>query len=299
MSHQPWVKRTLGEEMKIMIEGDWRTVTFEYRATITMVLVVLAYSLSMLLPLHIYTFGCFLAGLTVLSLGIVIRAFSIGLGEPKTSGRGRKLKADGLNTTGLYAWVRNPLYLGNVFSALGLALMTGNISFSLFLALSLAILYKLVSLAEEAFLDEKFGEEYRLYKGLVPAFLPSPKPNPYKGLPWGKFTFNRVLKREHDAWYVLLILATGISDYRGYLSLLCGMGLLILLTLGWAVLKLEKRRPDWRGVEDSILLCRKGHGLFCYSLLFYVVAFLMGFTVGSLLFVAKSDLFLTILGRWL
>lgn len=282
-----------------MGEKDWRTITFEYRATITMILVVFAYSLSMLLPLHIYTFAGFLAGLTVLSLGIVIRAFSIGFGKPETSGRGRKLKADGLNTTGPYAWVRNPLYLGNVFTALGLALMTGNLSFSLFLALSLAILYKLVSLAEEAFLDRKFGEEYRLYKRLVPVFLPSPKSNPYKALPWGVFNFNRVLRREHDTWYMLLLLATGISVYQGYLSLLFGMGLLMLFTLGWAILKIKKREPDGGVLEGSLPLLRKGHGLLYYSLLYYVVVFLTGLTVGSLLFVAKSDLFLTILGRWL
>jgi len=282
-----------------MGERDWRTITFEFRSIITMALVALTYSLSMLLPLHLYTVAGFLAGLTVLSLGIVIRAFSIGFGKPKTSGRGRKLKADGLNTTGPYAWVRNPLYLGNVFAALGLALMTGNLSFSLFLASSLAILYKLVSLAEGAFLDRKFGEEYRLYKRLVPVFLPSPKSNPYKTLPWGVFNFNRVLRREHDTWYVLLLLATGISAYRGYLSLLFGMGLLILFTLGWAILKIEKRNPDWGVLEGSLPLLRKGHGLLYYNLLSYVVAFLTGLTVGSLLFVAKSDLFLTILEKWL
>jgi protein-S-isoprenylcysteine O-methyltransferase Ste14 len=282
-----------------MGERDWRTITFEFRSIITMALVALTYSLSMLLPLHLYTVAGFLAGLTVLSLGIVIRAFSIGFGKPKTSGRGRKLKADGLNTTGPYAWVRNPLYLGNVFAALGLALMTGNISFSLFLALSLVILYRLVSLAEGAFLDRKFGEEYRLYKRLVPVFLPSPKSNPYKTLPWGVFNFNRVLRREHDTWYMLLLLATGISAYRGYLSLLFGMGLFILFTLGWAILKIEKRKPDWGVLEGSLSLLGEGHGLLYYNLLSYVVAFLMGLTVGSLLFVAKSDLFLTILEKWL
>ena len=283
-----------------MGERDWRTITFEFRSVITMALVVLAYSLSMLLPLHLYTVAGFLAGLAVLSLGIVIRAFSIGFGKPNTSGRGRKLKADGLNTTGPYAWVRNPLYLGNVFAALGLTLMTGNLSFSLFLVSSLAILYKLVSLAEEAFLDRKFKEKYRLYKSIVPAFLPSPKSNPYKTLPWGVFNFNRVLRREHNTWYMLLLLATGISAYRGYLSLLCGVGLLMLFTLAWVILKIRNlRKPDGAVLEGSPLLPIKGHGLLYCSLLYYVAVFLMGLTVGSLLFVVKLDLFLTILGKWL
>ena len=282
-----------------MGERDWRTITFEFRSVITMALVALTYSLSMLLPLHLYTVAGFLAGLAVLSLGIVIRVLFIGFDKPNTSGRERKLKADELNTTGPYAWVRNPIYLGNVFAALGLTLMTGNLSFSLFLVSSLAILYKLVSLAEEAFLDRKFKEKYRLYKSIVPAFLPSPKSNPYKTLPWGVFNFNRVLRREHDTWYMLLLLATGISAYRGYLSLLCGVGLLMLFTLAWAILKIEKRKPDGGVLEGSLPLLRKGHGPLYYNLLSYVVAFLMGLTVGSLLFVAKSDLFLTILGRWL
>ena len=98
---------------------------------------------------------------------------------------------------------------------------------------------------------------------------------------------------------MLLLLATGISAYRGYLSLLCGVGLLMLFTLAWAILKIEKRKPDGGVLEGSLPLLRKGHGPLYYNLLSYVVAFLMGLTVGSLLFVAKSDLFLTILGRWL
>jgi protein-S-isoprenylcysteine O-methyltransferase Ste14 len=282
-----------------MVEGNWRTAIFKYRSVITMALVVLAYLLSMVLPLHIHTITGFGAGLATFLLGIIIRAFSVGFSKPKTCGRGKKLKADALNTTGPYAWMRNPLYLGNVFTALGLALMSGNISFSLFLALSLVILYGLVSLAEEVFLNEKFGEEYRLYKRYVPAFLPSPRSNPYKILPWGRFTFNRVLKREHDTWYVLLLLATGISAYRGYLPLLCGLGLLILLTLGWTILKLEKRKTDWGTWTGLLLLHGDGDSLLYYSFFSYFMAFLTGFTLGVLLFVTKPDFFLTIMGKWL
>ena len=276
-----------------MMNGDWRVVAFERRATIALGVVVVAYLLSLCLPLRLYTVNSFVTGFALLLVGITVRVLAIGFGRPGTSGRGRRLKADSLNTTGPYAWVRNPVYLGNLCAGSGLALMTGNLSFASLLILSLGALYRIVSLAEESFLEERFGEEYRVYKRAVPAFIPLPVSNPYKKLSWGQWNLNRVFKREHDTWYLLLLLAAGISIYRGYLSLFWGVAVFLLLSLCWALLKLTKRRPEW--IKDGP--CSKGDAPECG--LSYLMVFFMGLTVGLLLFVANPDLFLSLVRRWL
>ena len=61
--------------------------------------------------------------LNVCFFGISIRILTIGRTPKGTSGRNTKKQvADTLNTTGVYSVVRNPLYLGNFFMWLGLAL---------------------------------------------------------------------------------------------------------------------------------------------------------------------------------
>lgn len=67
---------------------------------------------------HIWEVVC----LIVSFFGLGIRIFTIGH-TPKGSGRNTKHQvAETLNTTGPYFVVRNPLYLGNFFAALGIAL---------------------------------------------------------------------------------------------------------------------------------------------------------------------------------
>lgn len=60
--------------------------------------------------------------MVVAVLGQLLRFFTLAYVPPRTSGRNRKHQvADSLNTEGTYSMVRNPLYLGNCLSWLGLA----------------------------------------------------------------------------------------------------------------------------------------------------------------------------------
>ena len=76
--------------------------------------------------------------------------------------------------SGPFAFVRNPLYVGNVLIYLGLGIM----SFAWFPYLQVvAILfflfqYYLIVKEEEKYLVEKFGEAYKDYCRNVPAFFP-------------------------------------------------------------------------------------------------------------------------------
>jgi len=61
-------------------------------------------------------------------LGFFIRAYTVGHSPPNTSGRNTaKQVADELNTSGVYSIVRHPLYVGNFFMWLGVAVLTMNL----------------------------------------------------------------------------------------------------------------------------------------------------------------------------
>ena len=82
--------------------------------------------------------------------------------------------------SGPFAYVRNPLYVGNILIYLGLGIM----SFALFPYLQIvAILfflfqYYFIVKEEEKYLKEKFQEEYKNYCENVPPFFP--RLTPYK-----------------------------------------------------------------------------------------------------------------------
>lgn len=81
---------------------------------------------------------------------------------------------------GPYAYVRNPLYIGNILIYIGLGIM----SFALFPFLQLAALiffswqYYLIVKEEENYLIKKFPDEFKKYLKNVPAYFP--RFTPYK-----------------------------------------------------------------------------------------------------------------------
>jgi protein-S-isoprenylcysteine O-methyltransferase Ste14 len=83
---------------------------------------------------------------------------------------GEQLVADGP-----YRYVRNPLYLGNLFLALGLGFLASRSGF-LVIAFGMWIFVYRLILREEATLLESQGESYRRYWAAVPRFLPALTP---------------------------------------------------------------------------------------------------------------------------
>ncbi|PID59159.1 hypothetical protein CSB45_01800 [candidate division KSB3 bacterium] len=69
---------------------------------------------------------------------------------------------DGIVTTGLYAWLRHPIYLSLLMMNLGMGLAFGLV-ITVVLALIFSGLWGLTALAEEKFLRQKFPEAYRRY----------------------------------------------------------------------------------------------------------------------------------------
>lgn len=100
--------------------------------------------------------------------------------------------------SGPFAYVRNPLYVGNILIYLGLGIM----SFALFPYLQIgAILlfvlqYHLIVKEEEGFLQRKFADEYTRYFNNVPRFLPRLTPFKIGGIKQPEFNLNKGLKSE-------------------------------------------------------------------------------------------------------
>ena len=100
-------------------------------------------------------------GAALASLGLLIRALASG-----------QVKKDReLTTTGPYAYVRNPLYLGSIMLAIGFALAAGDVWIAVLLLLYFVVIYVPVIRAEQIYLREQFPG-YAEYTRRVPSLLP-------------------------------------------------------------------------------------------------------------------------------
>lgn len=72
---------------------------------------------------------------------------------------------------GIYAFTRNPMYLGMALIYLGLAIAFVSLSALVLLPLLFAAIQTQVIAREERYLEAKFGDEYRAYKARVRRWL--------------------------------------------------------------------------------------------------------------------------------
>ena len=99
---------------------------------------------------------------------------TIGTAPKGTSGRNtNKQVAEVLNSSGIYAVVRHPLYLGNYLIWIGTTCFVFNIAFIVLISLLFWLYYERIMFAEERFLEKKFGNEYLKWSNKIPAFVPT------------------------------------------------------------------------------------------------------------------------------
>lgn len=78
-----------------------------------------------------------------------------------------------LITSGLYAYTRNPMFIGGFFVLEGFGVLLGLLSLIFIFAPLLMLFYAFyVKAVEEKELEMKFSEDYREYKRKVPMFIP-------------------------------------------------------------------------------------------------------------------------------
>jgi protein-S-isoprenylcysteine O-methyltransferase Ste14 len=116
-------------------------------------------------------------GLPLAFAGEMIRCWAVGYSGVTT--RGDHVEAAKLTTAGPYAYVRNPLYIGNAVTALGFALAyTGRMpTVQRFSIISgslgvMAAVYATIIPHEEDYLRKQFGETFQKYCEAVPPLLP-------------------------------------------------------------------------------------------------------------------------------
>lgn len=102
-----------------------------------------------------------IVGLPVSALGLLLRGWAAG----------HLAKDRELTTSGPYAYIRNPLYLGTLIAAFGIVVAARNAWLaSLFVAVFLLVYLPAVEL-EEQHLRDLFSD-YAIYAGTVNRFLP-------------------------------------------------------------------------------------------------------------------------------
>jgi protein-S-isoprenylcysteine O-methyltransferase Ste14 len=73
---------------------------------------------------------------------------------------------------GLYRFMRNPLYAGDLLVLMGEVLLFESVILSVYALLLLGVFHLFVVLYEEPTLTRKFGEPYERYRRAVPRWLP-------------------------------------------------------------------------------------------------------------------------------
>jgi protein-S-isoprenylcysteine O-methyltransferase Ste14 len=153
-------------------------------------------------------------GLILALLGQALRFYTLGQVPEGTSGQGSALEATTLNTRGPYAYVRNPLYLGNLGICLGLLLIANNpFAYGVGLAFFFGEYYFIIR-AEEDFLRERFGSVFDTYAQKVRRWIPRLTPA-FPGALRAGFDVRRALKKEHNPFAAWALGALGLLAWEG------------------------------------------------------------------------------------
>lgn len=156
------------------------------------------------------------AGVVVALAGEALRILTIGYEYIERGGRNRRVHASTLIQGGVFAHCRNPLYVGNLLLAIGIALVVNSIVFYVAVLPLVALVYLSIVAAEEDFLRATFGNEYVAYCRRVNRWVPR-----WKG--WrqstANMTFNwrRVLVKEYNTIFVATLTLAAVkiwADYR-------------------------------------------------------------------------------------
>jgi len=155
--------------------------------------------LPLLIPLFIFgrpTIISLIIGFIIVAIGESIRFWGVAYagGETRTT----KIGASNFVTQGPYAYIRNPLYAGNILMYFGVSVM-GNSLFPYLQVIGLLyfyLQYRFIVIEEEKFLKDKFKERYDDYYRSVPAFITNFKPYDLTKQSKLKFNFNEAYRSE-------------------------------------------------------------------------------------------------------
>jgi protein-S-isoprenylcysteine O-methyltransferase Ste14 len=104
-----------------------------------------------------------LAGMILLVCGFAILLTAIGLFRSAGTPPEPWKASQSFVTDGVYRWTRNPMYLGMALAYAGIALMLDSpIALALLVPVVIVIQREVIA-REEAYMESRFGDEYRTY----------------------------------------------------------------------------------------------------------------------------------------
>ena len=113
-----------------------------------------------------------LVGALLVVAGEAVRMAGVAAAGTVTRRRSRNVQR--LVTYGIFAWMRNPLYVGNFLIWIGFTVVSGVLWFIPVAIVIFAIEYTLIVRYEEGVLESTFGEQYLAYKQRTPRWFPRP-----------------------------------------------------------------------------------------------------------------------------
>jgi protein-S-isoprenylcysteine O-methyltransferase Ste14 len=151
-----------------------------------------------------------LGGFAVTLLGEFLRFWAVSHAGGSTRTTGEAGAGVELITHGPFAYVRNPLYLGNFLIALGFCIMAAAWMPWMLLVFSalFGLQYGLIISLEEERLRQHFGKIYEDYLAQVPRFLPRLRPFRPQNVPAMRLA--RALKIEKDTLLSMFLITLAI-----------------------------------------------------------------------------------------
>ena len=162
-------------------------VFFRLRSVTPIPFILVLIFLSRLAPFPL------LFGSLLIALGEWLRIWAVGYAGGSTRTRTLGAARD-LVTTGPYAHVRNPLYIGNFVLSIGVCVFANVYWMIAVLVIGFLIQYTPIIHSEETYLLKLCGDRYRAYCATVPRLIPYLRPY---ALPSDHdFSLHRALKSE-------------------------------------------------------------------------------------------------------
>lgn len=147
--------------------ADFRRLVFTYRSytPIPFLLLMVIFARP--------TAESMIGGFLLVVLGEALRFWGVSIAGSETRTTGT-VGGTYLITNGPFAYVRNPLYVGNMLMYAGIGIMSMALFPWLFLVACawFAIQYTLIVSREEEYLAATFGGAYAAYREAVPRFIP-------------------------------------------------------------------------------------------------------------------------------
>ena len=113
----------------------------------------------------------FAVGGALVALALAIGGSAVGLFKKSGQNPAPWKPSPSLVLQGAYRFTRNPMYVGMTLILVGIGFALDDLWLVIGAALFLVVVHYTAVLPEEAYLDEKFGDDYRAYKKKVRRYL--------------------------------------------------------------------------------------------------------------------------------